>query len=193
MQYYIIGADGHQYGPVEMSTLMQWAHDGRVVPRTTVIESESGRRFLACDIADLTPVFDLPLVGALPHQGGQLTPGTSQYAENRPPAVVTRLASNSQLTITPPAQIYAPNVYLPTQFVSSPRSKTAAGLLGILLGMFGAHRFYLGYNAVGVVMLLITLCTCFIGTIVTAPWGIVEGILCLTGSLNDADGRPLSD
>jgi TM2 domain-containing membrane protein YozV len=66
-------------------------------------------------------------------------------------------------------------------------------LLGILLGMFGAHRFYLGYTAVGVVMLMITLCTCGIGTIITAPWGIIEGILCLTGSMTDADGRQLTD
>jgi hypothetical protein len=33
------------------------------------------------------------------------------------------------------------------------RSKIAAGLLGIFLGGLGIHRFYLGYNAIGGVML----------------------------------------
>jgi len=72
------------------------------------------------------------------------------------------------------------------------KSKIAAGLLGIFLGAFGVHRFYLGYNALGTVMLLITLVTCFYGAIVTGIWGVVEGILILVGALDrDAFGRPL--
>jgi len=72
------------------------------------------------------------------------------------------------------------------------KSKLAAGLLGIFLGAFGVHRFYLGYNALGTVMLLITLVTCFWGAIVTGIWGVVEGILILVGVLDhDAFGRPL--
>ncbi len=70
------------------------------------------------------------------------------------------------------------------------KSKLAAGLLGIFLGGFGVHRFYLGYTGLGVVQIIVTLVTCGIGAI----WGFIEGILVLTGSINkDALGRPLRE
>lgn len=73
------------------------------------------------------------------------------------------------------------------------KSKIAAGLLGIFLGFLGIHRFYLGYNGIGIVQLLITILTCGWGTIVTVPWGLIEGILILVGSIDrDAQGRPLA-
>ncbi|MFT4175401.1 MAG: NINE protein [Luteolibacter sp.] len=58
--------------------------------------------------------------------------------------------------------------------------KLVAGLLGILLGGFGVHKFYLGYTKEGVIMLLISLLTCGIGAIVMGPIGLIEGILYLT-------------
>jgi len=73
-----------------------------------------------------------------------------------------------------------------------PKSKIAAGLLGIFLGCFGVHNFYLGYNGKAVAQLLITVLSCFILSPVSAIWGLVEGILILTGSINtDAEGVPL--
>jgi hypothetical protein len=72
----------------------------------------------------------------------------------------------------------------------APRSRLVAGLLGVLLGGFGAHRFYLGYPRQGVLMVLVTLLTLGIG----AVWGLVEGVLILAGSStfrSDADGVPL--
>ena len=72
------------------------------------------------------------------------------------------------------------------------KSKLAAGLLGIFLGGFGVHRFYLGYTKIGVIQILVTLVTCGVGSI----WGLVEGILYLVGTsgyTTDADGRPLRD
>ena len=42
------------------------------------------------------------------------------------------------------------------------KSKIAAGILGIFLGAFGVHNFYLGYNGKAVGQLLITLLSCFI-------------------------------
>src|ERR1700745_3825598 len=41
--------------------------------------------------------------------------------------------------------------------------KMAAGLCGILLGSLGVHKFILGYNTEGIIMLLITLLTCGFG------------------------------
>lgn len=74
------------------------------------------------------------------------------------------------------------------------KSKIAAGLLGIFLGCFGVHNFYLGYTGKAVAQLLITILSCFILSFVSAIWGLIEGILILTGSINtDANGNALSD
>ena len=70
------------------------------------------------------------------------------------------------------------------------KSKVAAGVLGILLGSFGIHNFYLGYTSKGLVQLLLTLCSCGALSFVSAIWGLVEGIMILSGSINQ-DGRGL--
>ncbi|MCD9574892.1 TM2 domain-containing protein [Flavobacterium soyae] len=56
--------------------------------------------------------------------------------------------------------------------------KVVAGILGILLGGFGIHKFILGYTQEGIIQLVITLVTCGIGSII----GFVEGIIYLTKS-----------
>lgn len=76
-----------------------------------------------------------------------------------------------------------------------PKSRVAAGLLGIFLGALGVHRFYTGHTGVGTIMLLITVLSFGTLSFVTGVWGLVEGILYLTdrtGSYSrDARGRPL--
>ena len=70
----------------------------------------------------------------------------------------------------------------------------AAGLLGIFLGCFGVHNFYLGYTGKAIGQLLITVLSCFILTPVSSIWGLIEGIMILSGSINtDADGNELID
>ena len=77
---------------------------------------------------------------------------------------------------------------------AQPKSKMAAGLLGIFLGAFGVHNFYLGYNGKAIAQLLMTLLSCGILGVVSGIWGLVEGICILTGSINtDAEGNPLAD
>lgn len=74
------------------------------------------------------------------------------------------------------------------------KSKTAAGVLAILLGAFGIHNFYLGFTGKAVTQLLITLLTCGYGAIISGIWGLVEGIMILTGSIAvDSRGVPLKD
>ena len=74
------------------------------------------------------------------------------------------------------------------------KSKMAAGLLGIFLGAFGVHNFYLGYTGKAVAQLLITVLSCFMLSEVSAIWGLIEGIMILCGNINtDADGTPLAD
>ena len=72
------------------------------------------------------------------------------------------------------------------------KSKLAAGLLGIFLGALGIHNFYLGYTGKAVAQVLISVCTCGIGAAVTGVWGLIEGILILTGSIAvDGKGVPI--
>lgn len=82
------------------------------------------------------------------------------------------------------------------------KSKMAAGLLGIFLGCWGVHNFYLGYTTKAVIQLVCSvvglLLSCFvIGAFVVLGiqvWGLVEGIMILTGKINvDGKGFPLKD
>lgn len=86
--------------------------------------------------------------------------------------------------------------------VNAPKSKLAAGLLAIFLGQFGVHNFYLGYTSKAIVQLVLTIVgyitACFvIGAFIilgVCIWGVVEGILILTGSIaTDAKGIPLKE
>jgi len=58
--------------------------------------------------------------------------------------------------------------------------KMLAGLLGIFLGGFGAHKFALGYTTPGVIMLLVSVLTCTALYPIMAIIGLVEGIMYLT-------------
>lgn len=71
-----------------------------------------------------------------------------------------------------------------------PKKKMVAGLLGIFLGGFGAHQFYLGNTKRGIIELIVTCVTCGIG----GWWGIIEGIMILVGKITtDANGNELVD
>ncbi|MBD5460783.1 MAG: TM2 domain-containing protein [Lachnospiraceae bacterium] len=81
-----------------------------------------------------------------------------------------------------------------------PKSKMAAGLLGIFLGAFGVHNFYLGYTTKAVIQLVcsivgIVLSCIFVGIFLTmgmSIWGLIEGIMILVGKIDkDANGTPL--
>lgn len=74
------------------------------------------------------------------------------------------------------------------------KSKMAAALLGIFLGSLGIHNFYLGNKGKAIAQLLITVCTCGLGSIVSGVWGLIEGILILCGNIStDANGIPLKE
>jgi len=82
------------------------------------------------------------------------------------------------------------------------KSRISAGLLGIFLGCFGVHNFYLGYTQKAVIQLVLTIVgivlSCIgIGAFIVLAveiWALVEGIMILTGSINkDGNGNPISD
>lgn len=75
-----------------------------------------------------------------------------------------------------------------TGVVKSDKSRLAAGLLGILLGWIGVHRFYLGNIGIGIIQIIVTFITFGIGGL----WGFIEGIIIIAGgNWRDAQGKPL--
>ena len=82
------------------------------------------------------------------------------------------------------------------------KSKLVEGLLGIFLGAFGVHNFYLGYTTKAVLQLVLTIVGivtsfCFIGIFIVIPvaiWSLIEAIMILCGSIKvDGKGVPLGD
>ena len=65
------------------------------------------------------------------------------------------------------------------------KEKTVAGILGILLGGFGVHHFYLGSTTSGVIELALSVVTCGIGGLL----GLVEGVMILIMSEEEFNTR----
>ncbi len=56
--------------------------------------------------------------------------------------------------------------------------KVLAGIMGILFGSLGIHKFVLGYTNEGIIQLVVSIVTCGLFGIV----GFIEGIIYLTKS-----------
>jgi TM2 domain-containing membrane protein YozV len=54
--------------------------------------------------------------------------------------------------------------------------KILCGIMGILFGGLGIHRFILGDTAGGLIRIVITILTCGVGSII----GLIEGVIYLT-------------
>ncbi|MEL1255659.1 TM2 domain-containing protein [Flavobacterium sp. DGU38] len=58
--------------------------------------------------------------------------------------------------------------------------KIVAGILGILVGYLGIHKFYLGYTKEGIIQILLNL-ACGLGGLI----GLIEGIIYLVKTDED--------
>ncbi|MCV9927660.1 TM2 domain-containing protein [Flavobacterium sp. LS1R49] len=63
-----------------------------------------------------------------------------------------------------------------SQIIKPENKKVLAGVLAIVLGGLGVHKFILGYTKEGIIQLVIGVVTCGAGGII----GLVEGIIYLT-------------
>lgn len=91
-------------------------------------------------------------------------------------------------------QPYASRSYVPPSYVVQPmvtKDHVAAGLLAIFLGVFGVHKFYLGYNTAGFIMLAVTVLGSIftIGLAAGVMWiiAVIEGIIYLAKSQSEFD------
>ena len=109
---------------------------------------------------------------------GAINDDTAQYCSNCQ-AVLTPVSTGYQ-----PLQSVNPNALTDWKSMGADK-KLVAGILAILVGSLGVHKFVLGYTTEGVIMLLVTVLTCGIAGIVMSVVGIVEGIMYLTKSDED--------
>ncbi|MEG1624267.1 MAG: TM2 domain-containing protein [Raoultibacter sp.] len=124
----------------------------------------------------------------VPNQEWQ-QPSDNQVPFQTPPVPPYGKSQYSQVPPqTPPQQTYYQQPYYQPQYVQT-KDHVAAGLLAIVFGSLGIHKFYMGYNTAGFIMLAVTI----IGSIVTfglagavmALIGLIEGIVYLTKSQSD--------
>ena len=165
MTYSIVGADDREYGPVERDTLVKWAVEGRVVERTPIKDHGTGRRYLACDMAELAAVFNTPPADLMPTRDAQpIIPAYTSYlpATYHGPARNRLVAGLLGIFL---GWLGAHRFYL---------GYTSIGVVQILLGT-----------------VLIPF-TCGTSMIAAVLWGAIEGVICLFGGMPDADGRPLT-
>jgi len=106
-------------------------------------------------------------------------------AEDMPPPPP---AAPSSMDSPPPTPEYnpppAPQYSAPVPPAPSPAKdkRILAGILAIVLGAFGVHKFILGYQKEGIIMLVIGIIgwfTCF-PYVAVAIIGVIEGIMYLT-------------
>ncbi len=139
------------------------------------------------------PTYEQPTYGQNPYN--QNTYGQNPYGQN----TSTQGAYNPN---DPYAQNYTGyQQYNPNYTNNSyqpAKSRVVAGILGIILGALGVHNFYLGFITKGIIQLLISLLSLGMLAPISYIWGLIEGILYLTGQNNpnwsyDANGVKLQD
>jgi len=152
--------DGETFGPVPKSELDEWVSEGRLTADTQILRDGADQWQWATDEYPQLAELEAPAVQTAPNPFDFSAVDTAAPRKSGP-------KSSSKM---------------------SDKSKVTAGLLGIFLGAWGVHRFYLGFTGIGVIQIVVTLCTLCLG----GWWGVIEGIMILTGSINrDARGRKL--
>ena len=77
-----------------------------------------------------------------------------------------------------------PSQYSDPMWDEIKRKRTTTGVMGIIFGFLGVHKFILGYTAEGLILLLVSviggIITCGLSIIVTDLIGIIEGIIILS-------------
>jgi len=176
--FYVKTDDGATYGPVSKTELDQWVTEGRLNSESQILREGAAQWQWASD--------EYPQLDQSASGGGQSNP--FDFAAQGGGA-----GGGGGFPIDTGGGgggYRAPHTAARGRGQVGNKSKIAAGLLGIFLGGWGIHRFYLGYTSIGAIQIVVTLLTCGLG----AWWGLIEGIMILVGSIDrDADGYLLKD
>ncbi len=172
-EWYYIGHYG-QLGPLTREQMDELISDG-VVARDTYVWRNGQPDWLRADsMPDLQSAFK------------------AQQPYNTPPPPPSVLPAAGSAVSTAPLPVYAPHPepthphHLAISPLRSDRSKTAAGVLQLLIP--GVGRMYMGFAAIGVLQLVLSLCG--VGWV----WSMIDGIVILSGGVKmDGYGRQLID
>jgi TM2 domain-containing membrane protein YozV len=110
---------------------------------------------------------------------GAVNDDTAQYCTNCQALLTAPVGSGYQ-----PMQSVNPGAMTDWKAAGGDK-KIVAGILAILLGSLGIHKFILGYTTEGVIMLLISVLSCGVLAVIPSIIGIIEGIMYLTKSDED--------
>jgi TM2 domain-containing membrane protein YozV len=110
---------------------------------------------------------------------GAINDDMAQYCTNCQ-APLTQVSGGGGGGAYPPVQPMPPGAMTDWKALGADK-KVVAGILGILVGGLGIHKFILGYTNEGIIQIVISVFTCGAGGII----GIVEGIIYLTKSDED--------
>lgn len=202
--WYYVGTFG-QLGPLTREQLEDLIEAG-VIERSTYVWKPGMNDWIpAINAVELAAIFQkydyLQSPPPTPNLPPTLPPNSPQSSQNPPPqtsnafSVSSDLVFPGQASSIPPRvdsgtnpNFISPTFHRPLTLQKSDRNRTLAGILSILIP--GGGRFYLGYSALGMIQLMLTIVTC--GTI--HVWSIVDGILILSGQVRiDGYGRALED
>jgi len=165
-----IGREVAEFEPASLSVAAARASAEARVRGGVAVGGGSSNVGQAFHSSDLPPVVDQRRFGNTP------SPGAARVA-----AAAGRVGEAVQGALN---AIDGPRREVP---MFPPRSRLVTGLLGVLLGGLGVHRFYTGYNRIAIFQVIMT---CFTG--IGALWGMIEGVMILAnGNYIDVYGRPL--
>ncbi len=198
-RWYMKTEDGEDYGPVPKAELDEWVQEGRVTSDCQVLQDGADQWQWA---SDAYPELEEPETEAPPPSVAPPVkpPAPSEDSATEPSAFAFAAADASptlrakgrrrvrkvvKKPAPEPAAPAEPTGESVAEGEQSNKSKIVAGLLGIFLGAYGVHRFYLGYTRMGLIMLF-TLGGCGI-------WSLIDAIMVLLGKVPDVHGRPLKD
>jgi len=202
-RWYLKTEDSEDYGPVPKDELDQWMEEGRVTSDCQVLQDGAEQWQWATDIY---PELESPEAVPPPSPTPPVNPpAVAEAAAAEAPTAEANAFAFAAADASPSLRgkgrrrvrkvvkkpQAAPAVPAPStvedaaEIEQSSKSKVVAGLLGIFLGAYGVHRFYLGYTGLGLIMLF-TLGGCGI-------WSLIDAILVFLGKVPDVHGRPLRD
>lgn len=173
-EWYYIGHYG-QLGPLSKDQIDELIQGGVIVRETYVWRAGMTDWVRADSTPELGPTF-----GAMQPVAPPPPPLSHTVPNPVPPSYGTDY-------IPPVHPVVHQQSYPRFNVVKSDRSRTLGGVLQLLIP--GVGRMYMGYAAIGVLQLVLTLCA-GVGWV----WSVIDGIIILGGGVKmDGYGRQMND